>query len=392
MSGTQGVFAEGYPGYYSDIQRVADQAAAAADEVWGGLTPPAYLWTDSFGNSGGEATDRTVTPLYGEFGTNGNALHQLVVIPSGTPGKLTVRPVRFTIGPDSLEYGSSALVATMSDSMDSALLTANGAGSTRVDLLYATVQRSVSVTGSRPIRNNSGIITQSVTLATAPSVTLTILPGTPGAGVAPALPADGVDSYNVPLAEVGADPGYASGDAIITGKIRQAWSRGGVMQEHIRPIIGGDGINSRTLVSSRLGPKLTAFCPAVHNATPQTITLITSQMYDMRQRWVRVVGTRPKLDTTFKTGEAVTAAGADTAHNGVFDSLWCHTGTDGAVFFTVTLANAGNAGAGSVKFDLSADSTTGVLKAVVTGTPYNTADNWWIVVEFTGSFKRLMVP
>lgn len=405
MSGTRGIINEGYPGHYADMQRLADQAAGAADEVWGGIAGPAGVYAEQSDGTIGALTDRSIIPLAREDGTAGNSfLDQLLVVPRvSVNGKLTVHPAIYQVAHEYLvdtgdPYAvTPALVAKQNTLLHTGLVPANSTGSTIIYLLYATVARSVTVTGSRPKRTSTGITTQPLDLATDPTVTITLLAGTPG-GAAPTLPGDTPGSaYNFALAQISIANGYTEGNAITTTQITQVWVRGGVHPERMRPIVGGDAVITPALISSRIGPPLRAYCPVVHSANPQTKALLSTSQYDMRQRVIRVRGIRPKLDTTYKAPEKVTVGGYDTTHAGSFDSGLVFTGTDGAVgtpCYSVDLtgaANGGGVGGGGndLRIQIYADTTTGGLVIKFTGNSWGAADAWWIEVEFSGSLKQL---
>lgn len=392
MSGTRTIWNEGYPTDYRDLQRLADQAAGAPDEVWSGIMPGAFnveLWP----NASGQA-DHMVTPLNDE-GSSGFQ-GQLLVVPSAVAGKLRVHPALYHQNPlpSSGNLSAPNLIAKQLASIDSATIGNNASGNPRIDLIYATIQRTVDVVGARPFRDSTGVNTVSLNLASDPTVAITVLPGTPaGSPVAPSLPADSASAWNFPLALLAVANGYA-GAAIAASAITQIWTRGGIRQDMLRPIIGGDAYTTfpASLLASRIGPKQAAFCPVTHNSNPQTSALLGFDQFDMRQRVIRVKAIRPLLDTTYKAPASVTKGGVDSAHAGLFDTGLIFTGTDGAVgtpCYTATLVNAGNGGAGNIVISIWADTGNGTLWIKFAGVPYNAADAWWIEVDFSGSFKSI---
>ena len=173
---------------------------------------------------------------------------------SGANGSLCIQPARFVVEDPSselaLKMGGFFTNTDANDfAMYSARVTANSSGNPRVDLLYATLSRTAPsniaapptgvyyggigqadpLTGaqqSRKIKDvSSGVITlQTINIYDVPTLTLTVLPGTPaGSPVAPSLPADSATAFNFSLATIDVANGYTLGTAIAQSAIKQTW-------------------------------------------------------------------------------------------------------------------------------------------------------------------------
>ncbi len=380
MSGRRGIWAPGYPVTATDLQRLADAAASAGDAQLSALVN-----TGGKTGSSGMANDRMVVPLqprildeaFGDPARSAGGT-PLVGVYAGTtrfslyPCLLIVRGVGTALVPD--------LVAQHSGSPTAApALASNATGSTRTDLLYATIQRTVSVTGARKIKNPSGgaITTQTVDLASDATVTLGIVTGST------TLPADSASAWNIPLALLDLPNGYVSeSNVLTTGMIRPCWPRGWIDPKLVRAF-GRASLNEATppaapytAIPQQWGSLVQIGVVFRHTAAAQTKTL--DSFRDWRNRAVRISLLRPSaLTGTYPPPHAV--AGNDNSANRSIETKMQFTGTAG-VFFD----SAGS----PMQFTFSVDGTTGELKLTITPAPTDATngDNYFIWVEGTDQF------
>jgi hypothetical protein len=225
-----------------DLQRGGDAAGAADDHVYETVFTPG-------------AVQKRVTPLLEETATVNPRLLTIPSTPSLSPaganGAVRVQPCQLIAGSPTSQQ-QIALAATSYTGLDSALITSNGSGSIRYDLIYATVYRAVSVSGTRKIKSatDGTLSSQSIALADVAAVTLGTNVGFLTGATAPtlsqinaALPADTAPSsatfgsFSFPLCFVTVANGYSSGTVLAQNSaggstyITQAWS-GGAMQGH----------------------------------------------------------------------------------------------------------------------------------------------------------------
>ncbi len=229
MSGLQSVITAGCSVVDEDGQRMADAAAHADDLALEAMISP----TQTLDVTGPSARKLVIpVPRHPIAGGTPAIPERLVRVGAiaGTADILAFKAMQFEADPlisiDTAYHGAVTFAARSRAIIASALFAANASGSPRTDLVYATIQRSVSLTGVRRVKDltSGSVSTQTVNLATEPAVTITVLPATTIAG----LPADTATVWNVALAEVVIPNGYALNGALTQSWITQAWRRGGV--------------------------------------------------------------------------------------------------------------------------------------------------------------------
>jgi len=231
MSLLRGTWNDGEAITTVELNRPNDVSANADDRVLEALFTPG-------------ATQKRLIPL-----SLSTTDHTLMVVPGGTSGSVALKPCVLVAGHPTTSTAIK-MSATLLASLDSNLVGANSSGSTRIDLLYATVSRTtpatigspatgVAYTGlgiadvgtgatvSRTVKDVSSgnVSTQSISIYDVPTITLTILAGTPGSGVAPALPSDSGSAYNFSLSKITVANGYTSGTAISASNLTQEWTQ-----------------------------------------------------------------------------------------------------------------------------------------------------------------------
>jgi hypothetical protein len=249
----RGVWNDGQALTTPELQRPNDVGAGADDRLLEVLYPPG-------------SNQKTIIPLLASF-----AATPLLIVPGVTNGTLKLQPCQLVAG-DATNQQAIDLSVNLQAALQSALIASNSSGSTRVDLLYATISRTVPAnigsppagaayaglgvastgTGAQQARSvkdvSSGIVTtQTINIYDVPTVTLTVLQGTPGSG-APSLPADSSTAFNFSLATISIATGYTSGTAI-----NQAW----VMATWLAAIMTAPSINVQSSVSSSSLPNAT---------------------------------------------------------------------------------------------------------------------------------------
>jgi hypothetical protein len=245
MSSTRNIWNDGQGLATPDLQRSADAAAAADDRVFEVLTSPGSV-------------QKKILPLSEETATLNPRLLAVpstgALSPVGTNGAVRVMPCCLVAGsPTSTQQ--IALSANLQAPLDTAAITSNSSGGIRYDLVYATVNRAVSVTGTRKIKSatDGSLSSQTVNLADAPAVTLGVNVGFLTGATAPtaiqinaALPSDTAPSsstfgsFSFPIAYVTVANGYTSGTTLFqdssggTTYITQCWSGGFVPGQRVR--------------------------------------------------------------------------------------------------------------------------------------------------------------
>ena len=394
MSGTRSLFVPGQAAVDTDIQTLATQAANAGDEVQAALAAPGGFYVLDQAVS----VDRVIFPLAEEGGTATGYFDQLLVVPSTSlTGAVDIRPAVYNCSTvlvppaGSATYTTPQMIANQYNKLTSALISSNSSGNSRIDLIYATIARAVATTGSRKYKSPSdgSVSTQTVNLTDAVTVTITVLPGTPAASPsAPSLPGDNYGSaWTFALAWVTVPNGFASGSAITASNITQTWIRGGIHQEHMRPIMGNADVN---VMPNQIGPKLTAFCPVKYTAVNQVATLLGSNQYDMRRRMIRIECSRAGDNTEAGQNPSTITVGGSKG-GAQINTGWVFTGTNGAAgtpCATATLTACGS-GATDVTVKFYADSSTGALCAkFITNGPFNAGGDYFVfVVDFFGSMR-----
>lgn len=382
MSGQLQNWVAGYPITDVDMTRGETTAATADDLVYQTLLTPG-------------AVQKIAVPLLEE---TASVNPRLLVTPGAVTGTVQLNPCELIAGVSGQPY-TVGLAAQVNAAMASTGVTSNSSGSTRFDLLYATVQRTVSVSASRKIKDpNTGLIsTQTVNLATTPTVTLALLANA-GASVAAAvaaLPADTGSAWNFPLAVITVANPYSAGTAIAQSAISQEW-QGGWIPFHRRRLRRGGSIvvtqpvtassTAKYLVKDRWGSVEGIFAPINYKTNPSN-GIVLDNTIDWRRRWLKVYGGLPKVNAGAYQASEVATLGGQTSN---FFSGLVFTGTDGAggsPCYTVTSSGA--------TFKFYADSAnSGALTVDISGAANDgtNGDNWWIEIDGTDTFIFGAVP
>lgn len=356
MSGPRNIPNDGQALTTPDFQRVGDGAAAADDRAYEVLLTPRSL-------------QKRVLPLQQE---TASVFPRILVVPSGTSGKLSVAPALFVAGSPSNALGV-ALAAAVKSAMDSGLLAANSSGSTRYDLLYATVQRTVDLTASRVIKSTSDGSegSQTVNVQDSPTVTLGIIQNVASDNPTASLPADSngglngeaFGSYNFALAMIAVPNGYALNGAASAAWITQLWNGGFVPSGRVH------GMKAMSIYTSALNEKPLGSLPTLErwgsdqrffghlrlfNTTPTlpiSNALVLDNSIDWRQRVIFIfasllfTGSPVQLDTL--------GFGPNGSSGDKFSATF--TGTGGSGFSAITYNTSTN-------LYLTVDASTGALK------------------------------
>lgn len=217
MSNIRPIWNDGQGLATPDLQRIADAAGAADDRVHEVLLTPGSVL-------------KRILPLSEETPTLNPRLLAIpstnALSPPGTNGAVRVLPCQLVAGSSAQVI---ALAANLQSSLDTAAITSNSSGVIRYDLIYATVNRAVTTTGTRKIKSatDGTLSSQTVNLADAASVTLGVNIGFLTGATAPtqaqinsALPADTspssstFGSFSFPIAYVTVANGYSSGTTL----------------------------------------------------------------------------------------------------------------------------------------------------------------------------------
>lgn len=262
MSATRPIWNDGQGLATPDLQRGEDVAASMDERVHEVYMAPgtipkriAPLTEELFTLTPGPGTGSPIL-------ISQNPLTYLAVPSQGTlavgvAGGVSTYPFAAIAGDISGSVGSSqkiSLTGTAYVPLNTTAITSNVSGVTRYDLVYATLNRAVTVTGARKIKSavDGTISSPTVNLADAPSMTLGIVPGFLTGGTPPtltqiyaALPADTAPgatagTFNFPICYVTVANGYTSGtilsinSAAGTTYITQCWPKDWHQQSLVR--------------------------------------------------------------------------------------------------------------------------------------------------------------
>jgi len=315
---------------------------------------------------------------------------RLLVFPSVTNGKARLLPALFIVWSDARTVAMSASSGTTA-AADSALIGSNSSGTTRHDLLYATIARSPSTSVQRVMKdiNADTESQQNVVLTDIPTVTLTVLPGN---NALPSLPADGGGAYNFALADIAVANGFVQGNAITQAMITQLWPGGGIPADKILNLrlasIMSAGIShtgttaSKWFPSSGVGQRFAGVSHLefvfkhVAADNPGPVTFIVDNSIDWRMRTIKIEGYRGQTVAGAYPGPEGQTAGGNVAGNYAnFNTGKWGTGNDAGQYVISNILGSAN-----VQLAFFADNTTGALKAVISGAhnPLDAAngDNW----------------
>lgn len=242
MSLTRAIWNDGQGLATPDLQRPCDVAGSADDRVLDVLATP-NLVQKGLVPLGSAANPRLLAI------PSTNALS-----PAGVNGAVRLMPCELVAGSPS-DVQTVALAANLKSPLDTPAIASNTSGSTRYDLVYATVNRAVSVTGTRKIKSatDGSLSSQSINLADAAAVALSVNQGfltgaTPptNAQILAATPADTAPSsstfgsFNFPVGYVTVANGYASGTTLFQDSsggstyITQCWQGAYVHHQRVR--------------------------------------------------------------------------------------------------------------------------------------------------------------
>lgn len=381
MSGPRKIWTPGEAVTTTELQRSADAAAGADDLV------STLIFRGAQGN--GAVFGKQVGSLVLETSSRNP---RLIVVPSGgTAGALTLRPCWITI--TDKDAGNrlvppvllSAYVDTDTDSPQFAATAANN----RIDVLYALVQRTAT-TAARKVKDpTTGVVsTQTITIYTAPTVTLGVQPGVEaGSPTVPALPADSSSAWYVPLANVTLTHPYTLGSALTQAQVAPAWSPNWLIPSLVRgylPYLLTPAASGFVQATTRTADGVWGQYGRIGMAVRWTNSAAGVGQLDKARDWRRrVVRVRTFLPPDEGGAphhpplQSATVPGALVAD----DSGQRFTGTTGANFYTFTTA-------GGTVFAFRANGGTGYLELQLSGNIIDgvNGDNYFIDVEFTDQF------
>lgn len=243
MSQERAIWNDGQGLATPDLQRPANDAGAADDRVYEVLVTPG-------------AVQKKILPLSEESATVNPRLLAIPsavgLTPAGVNGAIRLMPCALVAG-SAASTQQISLEATLYAPLDTAAIGSNSSGSTRYDLVYATINRAVTTTGTRKIKSatDGTLSSQTVNLADNAATTLSVNAGFLTGGTPPtqaqinaALPADTAPSsstfgsFNFPIAYVSVFNGYASGAVIGSNPtfsaLTQCWPGGAIAQNRVR--------------------------------------------------------------------------------------------------------------------------------------------------------------
>lgn len=340
MSGRKVLIPAGIGVVDVDLQRIADAAAGADDHALELLMFP--------GGATGAALKR-VAPLFNELRTPptvGGAADPSFTNPrrlcadagyfGGTVGRLRVLPCLLQVVAASTEPDAQRVTVTglLAAALDTGTFGSNSSGSSRTDLVYATVAWATPTAGRRARRvkdTTTGVVTTGdVNVYAELEVSLTILPN----ATVSSLPGDGASSWNFPIAEVTVPNGYTSGGLL--ANVRQKWDRACLNPQMMRGVRAGvrtaftnadAGLADADLVNgSRFADHRIVRTSFRHTAANALVTL--DQGLDWRYREARVTLIRAATHTPggiygeFPPPDAITVGGTSVQ----FETGWTHTG------------------------------------------------------------------
>jgi len=369
VSGNLKNWTEGEAITATELQRSADDAAAADDRVFADLMPPTK--TDG-------SYVKSVYPLGVESFTNNN---RLLVVP-GSSGKAKVLAARYVVGQPATAPDVGDVLLSAKKLSDSTATFVAPSVSTRIDVVYAVLQRSTT-TASRKVKDKTTgqITTQTLTVAKPPTVTIGVVTGVEGGG-APSIPADTVTAWYFKLAEITFTTGW--GGTVLQSQIVQAFPGGFIPIERVRSFQHATGFAANssqislaaTKVDERFGVGIRKMIPIAHaGASANWATLDDS--IDWRGRAVRVSIVRPAQESgAYREAQLVAFPGSSESLAGT----WALSGAGDA---TQTIYTGGTPSkevrvdtAGKLLFRCNAAKLASVGN-----------DNYLVIVEATEKFQ-----
>jgi hypothetical protein len=377
LSGKRNIPNDGQALTTPDVQRIGDGAAAMDDRVYENLLTPPALGA------------KTITPIGLESPTYNP---RLACVPGVANGTVQLQPCLMQVGSPSIAL-NVCLAKTLQAALATALFGANASGVTRYDLVYATVQRTVDLTGPRVIKSptDGSESSPTVNLEDAPAVTLTILPNVGNVTPLATMPADNnggangeaFGSFNFPIALVALPNGYASAGAITQAMITQMWTGGWIHAHRMRgsriPSLfsGAAAEKPSTPLTDRWGTVARAVFPVkLLAATGNTIVggVVLDNSIDWRKRLI--------WGSVFYLGSALTPIESVTAPSPLvagtpFQPFYSGSGTNVGAG---TVSMVYNGGATTVGFAVDAAGNLKMVRAA--GNPIDAANGDILVVIF----------
>lgn len=402
MSGLQEMVTLGYPATAVDVQRIATVAATAdelTEEILLDHTP--RLNGYSIGivpllpDYPGAPTSTLVLPIPGGFLSVQPCHVSVAASPadSGIPEQ-AMASIHAMVGAGATPDGPDAITSPggLSGTLRAPLQSpqfAGGSGTNpRIDVLYLTIQRSVTISKSRRQKDptTGSVQTHPVNLAQDVTFTLNIVQGTPASSpTPPAIPASTGTAWNIALVNVAVASGYSSGSAISVSNISPVWRRLWVARERERRDVPatimagsyGSGSNGRgsSRMDSQWGSGVKACMVIRHVSGGVTFTL--DNAIDWRRRFVKismaqvnpVSGTAMPLETTTGVGTQYSVESGlqwSPAAPSTAVRIWIYSSSSPTVLF---------------EFDVNPD---GSVSVTMTSAPVNSGGDVWYW-EITGT-------
>lgn len=348
---------------FDDFNRAAD-AAARADDV--ALAPVTRIPSNN-------SRLRAILP----YAPHGNVDNSVGTVSTGTGGTVTINPFWVVLGPtpSSLTDIRNALYA--GNSLSLAAQNA-GAGTFRIDLIYATIYVDQNLGGETRWRKDPA--TKAMSQSTLPVQKQTYVTVSVQAGVAsstptaPALPSDPPGGFNVALARVKLPNGFTSLSSTTNSMIMDISSlvHGGIAPASAMYTPGSafcDGVtkSKHFLAAGSVGKEERVF--GVDGTAGSFNGQVIDDSIDWRKRVLKVsaqfAGGGEEFPWHSATGTALPATGGTTIST--LSNSFPVGGADKTIF-----SNAYNGGTAS----LVVDATTGALKLAITGSTSFAAFFW----------------
>jgi len=363
MSNSDRVLNVGASARASDVQAIADVAALADDRALEILVTPG-------------ATPKKVIPLSEE---TASLNPRLLVVGQDIDGgvanaKVRVRPCFYDAGVSGAPY-TIGLSTSSKANQDSPAFGNNSSGSTRYDLLYATISYGTPTTVSVRQKPTAGTapVSALLTVQNDMLITLGIVPNVASGNPLASLPADSGSGkaavYNFGLAMVAIANGF-SGGAINQASITPLWNGGWIQRQRIQNNLtaslyaGAANEKPTTPVTDRFGAFRKMFAHMkVLSTTPTSSAsgVIVDNSIDWRRRlilaFITYMGSAGTsgANASLETANALNLAGANPT---TIQKVFSGAGS------AATLFNISYSG-GAVNFSVD---TSGVIRLFKSGT------------------------
>lgn len=384
MSGTNWNGNVGASWRASDAQQIADIASAADDRAMEILATPG-------------AAQKKIIPLSEESLT---LVPRQLVVGKDTDGTLAnglvrVRPSYFEAGVLS-DPNTIGIAGKVDANLDSGAFLNNSSGSTRTDLLYATLSYGAAITQSVRQKPTSGgqPISTNLVIDNVITITLGIVAGVSSTTPAASLPADSgagkLAVYNFALAAVSIANGF-SGGAINQAAITPLWNGGFVPSGRVRLIRHGSLVDKTTGTTGKATTPLSDRWPSINRMVVPVVVTATSQTIilddsiDWRQRIITIRAMRPFTDGTNTAMKAL----ENTAHipgvnanvtfgpactSGLAGSAGQIIGSDATPYWQFKMGTGGGTALVAVY----------QTQTLLSGTA--ASDVWWFDIDYTDQF------